>query len=181
MPNPATVSTRKYNRELKCSAAIRAELEASQENLRLAKKQSRHLRQQLKAAVAESQELDSCREILRLEKMKNSKLEQRLKEVHAPGKRELNAVRDRCRAKHKATLDKTVLAHETLFEKMKADLGDRVKELVSINDKLKRDNERLSLQLNGNVRMHGNLENLDEDPRATNPIHVISGGRAGSV
>ena len=219
MPSPSTVSIRKYNKELKVSADIRADLETSQDKLKTARKKNRDLRQQLAVAVAEGQEfavwqedlslektkniqltkrlkalgdleqeLASCRESLQIEKKKTLELKTRLKTVSAPGERELNAVRSKSRAEFKAALNETVQEHAVEFKKMEADLRDQVKRLSesmkeqkSIVTKLNSENERLGLQLRGNVKMRGTLEHIEEDLKKTKNIHVFPGGTAGSV
>lgn len=81
MPIQTTVSMRKYNKELKLGSELRAELEAGQERLMLARKKNRDLRQQLKLAVADGQALATFQEGLKQEKKKSAQLAKRLKSL----------------------------------------------------------------------------------------------------
>lgn len=212
MPNQITVSMRKYNKELKLSADLRAELEVSQESLTLARNKNRNLRRQLKLTVAEGQELAtcqehlllektknallakrlkslsdqddelvSCRNSLQMEKAKNLELKLRLKKVSAPGQRELSAVRSQTRAEvretHESELKKLVATHDDQIKRFAVS----AKELLSIQEKLKHDNEQLRLILHRDAKIPGNLELIAKDPRVTKHVHVINGGRAGAV
>lgn len=212
MPNPTTVSIRKYNKELKLSADLRVELEASRESISLVKRRNRDLRRQLKVAFVEGQELETCQENLRLEKEKNAHLDERLKElsdqdlelancrqklqlekkknsslkqrlkvISAPGEHEIQDIRNQCLERYNAALDKTNLEHKTELKNLQARHDAHINQLMTVQDQQKRKIEQLEHKRTGIIKIPGNLEHFDEDPRVKKNMHLISGGTAGSV
>ncbi|PKO62621.1 MAG: hypothetical protein CVU24_03320 [Betaproteobacteria bacterium HGW-Betaproteobacteria-18] len=100
---------------------------------------------------------------------KRKKIEAKLKVVRSEHRKKISALNKS---------NSLLLANE--LAKAKAITDAKEEALLGIQDGMLRANEQRGLSRNGNVKIKGNLENLNDIARSKN-IHVIPGGRAGAI
>ena len=118
--------------------------------------------------VLQSQ-VDDLSTKLASEMEKRNKTEAKLKVGRAEHRKEISGLK-----KSNALLTASELA------KAKETADAKESELRDIQESMRHENERLRSLLSGNVKIKGNLENVNDIARSKN-IHVISGGRAGAI
>jgi len=114
-------------------------------------------------------QVDNLNAKLTSEMEKRKKIEAKLKVVRSEHRKKITALNKS---------NSLLLANE--LTKAKAIADTTIDQLRAIQKTMRNENEQRGLSRNGNVKIKGNLENLNDIARSKN-IHVIPGGRAGAI